>query len=790
MIRKQEHIIRKLLITIIISLGIFLFLISQNIIQYGTMMQEYSNNDIYSALAPQEIGLKKGKPIIQSFVSTKDNLYSFSLKFNQARLEENVKVDVSLYDTKGTKLQEWTVGRDSLEYDSYISFILDSLLLDTKGHTYYIIVEGDNLEKILLGSESDSLKEGCLYIDGKEQSGDLAIKFTNEESVMITLFYGGIFSLLCGGLTSAFIFLKLWKKIISMSDEVMTNFKKNWKKVIRVGAYTMILFAISYLIEKVCLFYLSWKGNNPITDFNEYRFAFVFVLFFLIFLYIQYKEFFEKKPEIIVLISFVLIGTLFVVSIPAEAELSWDAAIHYWRAVGVSHALDGKANIAENWLYWHSGIGYNLPGTIESLKSGYQNIQNLYNLGIETTANISILRDASMIAYIPSTIGLAIGRILHFPYNITFQLGAFMNMLLYVFVTYFALKKLRSGKMILVVIIGTPVSLFLAAVYSYDSWITAFSILGLAYFIGCMQEGVVRKQDEWIMLGALMLAFIVKPIYFLVFLVLLILPRKSFDSDRECIKFKISAVAASIAYAAGMVLGLIEMILIFVIAWIIVAGCVLFNQSLNKRKRILIWGIVSSLVIVIGFVMIVLVLPQLVGSGDARGGALVNAGEQVKFILSNPVQYFLILVKYIVTRYLAYDDQLQGLFNTFGYIGQSSFAIVSFIFLWIVSFTDKREADVWERYNITKLVSAGICLATIMLMATALYIDFTSVANDTIEGCQIRYVMPLMFLFFGLIGSNNIINKIKNKTYNILVVAGTNILLMLNLWQIVISKYS
>lgn len=790
MIKKRKELIISILSVFVISIGVFVILLSQNIIQYGSMIHEYNNTDIYSALAPQSFNLKSDEKIVQSFLSSENNLQSFSLKFNPTSFEKGKEVKVSLSDTKGVEKQTWVIDSADLEFDSYISFILEPLLKDTKDQTYYITVEGDDLENILLGSESNSLQEGHLYINGEEQPGDLAIKFTNEESVMITLFYGGIFSLLCGGLTSAFIFLKLWKKIISMLDEVMTNLKKNWKKVIRVGAYTMILLAISYLIEKVCLFYLSWKGNNPIADFNEYRFAFVFVLLFLIFLYIQYKEIFEKKPEIIVLISFVLVGTLFVVSIPAEAELSWDAAIHYWRSVGVSHALDGKANIAENWLYWHSGIGYNLPGTIDSLKNGYQNIQNLYDLHLETTANVSILRDVSMLAYIPSAIGLAIGRILHFPYNITFQLGAFMNMMLYVFVTYFALKKLRSGKMILVVIIGTPVSLFLAAVYSYDSWITAFSILGLAYFIGCMQEGVVRKQDEWIMLGALMLAFIVKPIYFLVFLVLLILPRKSFDSDRECIKFKISAVAASIAYAAGMVLGLIEMILIFVIAWIIVAGCVLFNQRLNKRKRILIWGIVSSLVIVIGFVMIVLVLPQLVGSGDARGGALVNAGEQVKFILSNPVQYFLILVKYIVTRYLAYDDQLQGLFNTFGYIGQSSFAIVSFIFLWIVSFTDKRETDVWERYNITKLVSAGICLATIMLMATALYIDFTPVANDTIEGCQIRYVMPLMFLFFGLIGSNNIINKIKNKTYNILVVAGTNILLMLNLWQIVISKYS
>lgn len=767
-----------------------MILLFQNIIQYGSMIQEYNNTDIYSALAPQSFNLKSDEKIVQSFLSPENNLQSFSLKFNPTSFEKGKEVKVSLSDTKGVEKQTWVIDSADLEFDSYISFILEPVLKDTKDQTYYITVEGDDLENILLGSESDSLQEGHLYINGEEQEGDLAIKFAYEENVLITLFYGYVFSLICGVIISSFIFLNLWKKIFVLSKKVGNLLKRYWKRFFCFIFFSIIIFGISYLIEKVYLFYLSWKGNALNINFNEYRFLFIFALIFLICLYVKFRVYLGKNPEIMFLISFMIIGAIFVISVPAEAELSWDAAIHYWRAVGVSHALDGKANIAENWLYWHSGIGYNLPGTIENLKSGYQNIQNIYNLEIETTANISILRDASMIAYIPSAIGLAIGRILHFPYNITFQLGAFMNMMLYVFVTYFALKKLRSGKMILVVIVGTPVSLFLAAVYSYDSWITAFSILGLAYFIGCMQEGMVRKQDEWIMLGALMLAFIVKPIYFLVFLVLLVLPRKSFDGDNECIKFKITVVAASVAYAAGMVLGLIEMILIFVITWMLAAGCILINQRLNKRKRILIWGMISFLVIVIGFVMIVLILPQLVGSGDARGGALVNAGEQVKFILSNPVQYFLILVKYIVTRYLAYDGQLQGLFNTFGYIGQSSFAIISFIFLWIVSFTDKRETDVWKRYNITRLGSVGICLATIMLMATALYIDFTSVANSTIEGCQIRYVMPLMFLFFALIGSNNITNRIKNKTYNILVIAGTNILLMLNLWQIVISKYS
>ena len=53
--------------------------------------------------------------------------------------------------------------------------------------------------------------------------------------------------------------------------------------------------------------------------------------------------------------------------IPAESEMSWDESIHYWNAVGVSHPLSGYANKAEEWLYWHSGIGYGLPNSIDAL---------------------------------------------------------------------------------------------------------------------------------------------------------------------------------------------------------------------------------------------------------------------------------------------------------------------------------------------------------------------------------------------------------------------------------------
>ena len=97
---------------------------------------------------------------------------------------------------------------------------------------------------------------------------------------------------------------------------------------------------------------------NTIGAFNEYRYAFIVVALLCIFIFIRKREWLKKKPERIFSTIMLLIGMLYVIAIPAEAELSWDEGIHYWKAVGVSHGLCGATNAADDWIYWHSGTGY------------------------------------------------------------------------------------------------------------------------------------------------------------------------------------------------------------------------------------------------------------------------------------------------------------------------------------------------------------------------------------------------------------------------------------------------
>ena len=96
----------------------------------------------------------------------------------------------------------------------------------------------------------------------------------------------------------------------------------------------------------------------------------------------------------------------------------------------------------------------------------------------------------------------------------------------------------------------------------------------------------------------------------------------------------------------------------------------------------------------------------------------------------------------------------------------------------IVAFTDKNAEDSWKEYNKVKIAMIVLVIIIIILIATALYISFTPVAFETINGCQPRYLIPLMFGFFALIGS-----------YNSAVMAMVAALLLANAWQVVVRLY-
>lgn len=55
------------------------------------------------------------------------------------------------------------------------------------------------------------------------------------------------------------------------------------------------------------------------------------------------------------------------------------------------------------------------------------------------------------------------------------------------------------------------------------------------------------------------------------------------------------------------------------------------------------------------------------------------------------------------------------------------------------------------------------------MIATSLYIAYTEVGSNTIAGCQSRYITPLIYPLFAVLGGSGIMLKFDYRVYNYIV---------------------
>ena len=789
--QKNRKIILYIFIGIVISMTLFLTFLKSGRIHYGNVIQKYKDTEVYGSFSNREVTIEKGDVFKQELTNGNGTIYSFSIKYHTELFEKGTELNIKLYDQQTDKeLQHWVEKGTNIEDDGFSEYRIDKRAIKN-AQKYYITIESNKKCGAIYCSQADSLNGAVYSINGEEQSGDIILRLSQTKYVANTQFAGICLSLAIGfGIVAGFYF-DIFRKALKKIKQFVMSLTNEKQLIIYLKNILMILLLLLFgiVLEKM-LAHFDVLEYNTVGAFNEYRCVFIIACLMCIYITIIGAKKADKKSELIALLLLGVIGIMYVMIIPAESEMSWDESIHYWNAVGVSHPLSGYANKAEEWLYWHSGIGYGLPNSIDALRISQNSVQNLYNMGQIVAGNTDVWTKISCIAYVPAAVGLAIGRGLHLPYVWTFHLGAAMNMVLYLILAYFSMKKLKSGKMILVTVTGLTTAMFLAGVYSLDSWITGFTMLGLATFFETMQKPkLLSIKNMVIMLGSFSLGFLPKTIYCPLFLLFLMIPENRFINHKIMRKFRVTTLALFVTFLLEMVLSFKLFLVILAASWLLIDVCYLVWGRMTRKQKIIVGISLGLLVVFVGIFAIYYILPNLLEIGDLRGGKGVNSAEQVKFILSNPWKYTKILMKYLFTNYLYFGGAFKVIFGTFGYIGESSFQLISFGLLLIVAFTDKNAEDSWKEYNKVKIAMIVLVIIIIILIATALYISFTPVAFETINGCQPRYLIPLMFGFFALIGSNKWKNKLSLKIYNSAVMAMVAALLLANAWQVVVRLY-
>ena len=391
------------------------------------------------------------------------------------------------------------------------------------------------------------------------------------------------------------------------------------------------------------------------------------------------------------------------------AFTSWDESIHYRNSDKKS--LHGIVHQPVRDVFWRAHVltQSNSIQEQDQINSFFDN-QPRGAITQQARANQGSIFDPVFewyreVGYLPAASGLLIGRFFELPNHEVFRSGRVTNALFYALVIFLAVCCTPLAKTSFAAIGLLPTAVFLSSHYSSDPWIISLSMLGLAIYLRVSTRKLGRASS-WELIALVVVPFLAvapKPIYCLIILLPLLVPIKALGSRKRAIAFK-STVTIAFLFSLSS----------FLLSFLIEGP----------------------------------------GKGDSRGGAGVNATEQVAYVLSNPLFYAHDLSTFLI-QYLN-PFNMNGLsidFSGHGYIPGFTLVLSLFVFGYFLDSTIEKSHLELPR-NTVVIRSAVIlgALCTAALIASALYVAYTPVGSHSINGVQHRYLLPVLpFMMMALL---------------------------------------
>ena len=416
-----------------------------------------------------------------------------------------------------------------------------------------------------------------------------------------------------------------------------------------------------------------------------------------------------RKPEVFFLILTLIFGGMLSFFLQDATGISLDDGYHFQNALNYS-TLGHVRYTAAEWdvMQEDNPREYNL----EKWKTVLEEQDRKYQAGaVYVTTGFHLNpKEGWMAAH---GLGLFLGRLLHLRFFDIWSLGRFTGLLAYALVGYFAIRRIKSGKMILTMVLMLPSCVFLAANYSYDPCVISGIALSCSYWVAQWQESDQRLKwkDVAVMLGGMLIACFVKAIYFPVFLLFLFMPEKKFDN--------------------------------------------------RKQRR----GYRALILLAMALVMLYILLPlgQSGGEGDNRAEGNINTLEQIRYVLTNPLDYLNTLWHFLQS--FLDPNRMHGVVCSYGYQGGGDNTVLVLILLAVVTFTDASPEN-QQPYPGVKIFGGALLLGALALMSTSMYAWFTEVGASEIDGMQDRYLIPFLYPAMALLGSGKARYRGKKELYN------------------------
>lgn len=515
------------------------------------------------------------------------------------------------------------------------------------------------------------------------------------------------------------------------SQNLYSTAAKKYKKIILWAGVYVLFVSASYVIELV-LDMVLYK-----TDFNLMRFYIVLAFNTIVYACILLRKTIEKRPEYLFLIVALSLGITTIAVSPAIVGVSWDDQIHYRRTLSLANSFNGISYEPDKKIIDECEDNSNLrTGYAKSSREDYQGeLNSMYDNHQITDFDFDAEGRMTSVAYIPSAIGIILARGLGLSYTHIFQAGRLFNLITYALLFFFAIRKMKYSKILLAVIGLIPTSVFMASSYSYDSWLIGFIALGFSFLFSSMYEDDEKKCKRDIVYGivAMTIGCFVKAVYF---------------------------------------------------PLIITSVSVIIYNSKDRKMRLRILGAtVLALAVLVASTAIPMLLATETAT-DSRGGTDVNAVLQIKYILSNPVRYTGILLRFL-KGYLSFDNM--SYFTFFAYMGNGRHWGVVVVTLFVLAFLD-RDHEI-KKYKLVRLSGIIMAAGCMIIVPTALYAAFTAVGADTILGCQYRYILPVLFPALYLIAPDGVSVKYNRWAFNTIPMIIISLVIMSALNELCANMY-
>lgn len=424
-----------------------------------------------------------------------------------------------------------------------------------------------------------------------------------------------------------------------------------------------------------------------------------------------------RKPETIFAAISLIFGLGMSLILPVETVLCWDDETHYKSTLVFSEGLytafdEGDVHMFYN--YW-DGPAENREENIRTILEK----ESQGNVYLEAHAMAFDLRN---IGYVGPAAGLWLGEILQLHLPGRFILGRIGGLSLYILVMYHAIRRLKSGKLLLLLLGLSPMALYVSCCYSYDAWMLAFTSLSFACFFAALQrpEEKLTGKECIVIIGSMILGICPKMPYAPLMLLLLFLPKEKFRDvrQRKC-------------YILG------------------IFGCMAFA---------FLYTLATSF-----------------GAGDvvdARGGENISGYAQVVYIAQHFKEFIGMLTRFVIDYVKI--PQSQSYLSSFAQKGSTNAYTVLLIAMLVAAITDSKEKVLTKHVGI-RFAGIAVIVFQIFLIAAVFYVVFTEIGAETVKGCQQRYMLPLLFPSFMLLGSGWLKTNLKSKKWFPMIFYGVSV---------------